>query len=1113
MNPEPSVVWIDLTDDRDDSDDEDKNVLATSTGSAPRSKLFKPTITSSRHRLLLKSPPLSASASPCAHDEDEDGFEAPTAKRRRTKSPTLPFTQSPTASELPDFHEFLLARYLEETLWPSISAAIDELIPNYEGNKTNLHFTVTDDILRDARFQREWNQNEGSLSPAFEASLKSTIRSLILQLKDNPERLRSPRPAESTTFAAAAAAAPSVADANADHLSYEDDTRGIPSREQQLKSLPVADDFILYPRARPARKKTQDSTQTRVEARAKAAKWQSGKAVEETTPSGTRKRGNGWFGLQQRPYLHAGSRQKILDGNLRVQPGELPRSRVVHVDFGRIEIDYLQYVARALWGSSRGASRKPIDDLRHLLKKARRHNRQSALIVAHQSRYEGFDEAPAVLLTRTAEDLASFLSDLYQRKMRPVAQTLTLSPIDLDSQPPRVDRTSTLLFTREIVGNRAFGSIRRYEDFSTAFKTGLEDGLEPQIEWTNCAGDIATISWISASHFICGTTTHSDSHNQQYNKPGNLLLGSNKGLLQAYPDHRIPRPVVSQGDNSLESMVETQDPWLYSSVVSSDYDANHNLAFTSSFDNTVKIWNVKEGAMEVVGTWHHSGRVNFVVASKHTAGLVATAADLTTRAVRVYHLGQNGEITNNFDSYSCTKVHDEDYVPSEKWAYCPAAIRWGLAPMVQHLLLVGYSPRSLRADDRDIPEDRANTGELCLWDAIHKIQVKVNSLATQNVFEVAWHPSIACFAAATSKAVSIERTDQEIKTQIRLFKPNVEGQYTVVKTFDCEALDINELSIQPNSGAFCYVAAGCTNGKVYVWDSAGSDRPMCVLAHDEPVEELLGEREQEDVGVKFVAWGTTADRLYTGSSDGVVKVWNIRHGKAIHLRDLIETPGPITFGTFSPDYTSLALGDGSGRVYLLRLEEDSDAEEGRQQKMNHPGLLRLQLGGRQRAVRRPRPFTPHAEQPPPNNENPEPRLHLGQSRARGYVERQELVLHPNPLIGAVKGPFYYNTGLFRADAHRDDDVLQPLLSAVERHQQENNRYHFRRQVKELKQVQATPAHDDLHKKNCAVDLNIAIIDQQTQLELAAEGVLLDAESDYDFAYETDEYHEQDEHET
>lgn len=815
---------------------------------------------------------------------------------------------------------------------------------------------------------------------------------------------------------------------------------------------------------------------------------------------------------------------------------------MVHVDFTQTEIEYIQKVARSLLGNT-VSSRDTLRDLRHLLKKANRLNVLHQLYEAHEASYipctPETERPPDVLMSRSSDDLRNFVADLYFRRLNTTSQVLSINRDDTDTfgDAHRISLVPSLLYTREIVGRRpfGFGSKRRFESFRTAFTANREDYFEPRIEWTNCAGDIMTLSWTAPrDQFICGTTTHSDSHNQQYNKPGNLLLGSSKGSLQAFADHRIPRPVVSTGDNSLDSMVESQDPWLYTSVVSSDYDRHNDLAFTSSFDKTVKVWKVRDGSMKAVDTWEHGGRVNFVLASKHrgeipsadvkAVSMVATGADVATDAVRVYKLyvDPTGGVRHTFDSYSCTKVHDEDYVPSDKWAYFPAAIRWGRAPMVQHLLLIGYSPRSLTDLEEDIPEDKKNSGELCLWDTVERRQIGVNSAATQNVFEVAWHPSQNSFAAATSKGIGIERAESVIKTQIRIFQQNSEGQYTSIKVLDCRAMDINELVVRfvlcyhsvlhqdtnalsrQNSPAYTYVAAGCTDGNVYVWDTAGTDRPICVLSHGEPVEEHFGDREREDVGVKFVEWASSTDRLYTGSSDGVVKVWDIRQGRAVLVRDLIECAGPVTFGAFSPDQTQLAVGDGSGRVYLLSLDE-GEREEVKPIATATTGLWSVQLDGQQKNFRRPRPFIPHAEVPPPASAP----AHTDAVIGNEYLEQQVLQLHPDRTIGAVQGPNYAACGFYRVEAHVNGDPSQPLLEDIERKQQHSAKNSSSENPQQgtitrvrgvMKNYSSFAATRENHWRNSLLDLDVAGLEEGVKAELDI------AEPDFDLMYEEDDFH-------
>lgn len=711
---------------------------------------------------------------------------------------------------------------------------------------------------------------------------------------------------------------------------------------------------------------------------------------------------------------------------------------------------------------------------------------------------------------RTKGDMNAFVADLYEGLTADIPRVLSYSaePVSEETkrregQLRRTSRLSSLLMAREMEGNRGFHRTRQYLNFQNEFKTLREDDFQMVAEFIGCAGDITTGAWISNESFLCGTTTHSDTHNQQYNRPGNLLLCSTaEGTLRAFPDHRIPRPRVEKGENSTDAMRRSQEPWLYSSVVSSDYSAENDLAFTSSFDKTVKVWKVNSDGrhMEAIATWQHTANVNFVTAAKDSSGRVATAADSLADAVRVYTVEKGNEANSAYQSFSCSRTDAEG---SDKWTYFPATMQWGQAKGCQHLLLVGYSPRSLTGDDLDIPEDKRNSGEIILWDANQGQRIPVMTASTANVFEVAWHPILHRFLVATTPTVHVS---QRIKTQVHVFQRDKErlggDGYTQFQALDCYASDINELTFVPNSLGHAFVTAACTDGKVYVWDTARGDKPIHTLKHGKPAEEYHGDREKEDTGVKFTAWSTTLDRFYTGSSDGVVKVWNVRRLKKPFVRDILTAHGPISWGGFSLDNSKLAIGDATGRCFILSVDE-RDVPESHIRTL----LVNTQL------LRRPMPLILHPEPAPPGTATDDDEMQIDSEvedneemySRRTYLDTGLLRLTGNPVIGAVQGPLYPSSNLFRREAHLNEDPSAPLLAEFERLQKDSEAASIGRRRRSLRRVKNPSLPDErlkrIHNENTSRDLDLERLERTEVDDLVRAGALLSIEEDWGFSYE------------
>jgi WD40 repeat protein len=766
-------------------------------------------------------------------------------------------------------------------------------------------------------------------------------------------------------------------------------------------------------------------------------------------------------------------------------------ARPVHVDFLEGEISYLRNAVQSLIQAPPSSrSSDPNRDLIKHFKKARLS--PTLLVRVDLGKLEG----------RDWHDVRNYLLDLERREVPRDAQILVLQGDEHDAhgRAIRDSRLEELLFMRSIGPIGRSNLPRRYTNFVNEFKKTHEDNLELRVEWTDCAGDIITVVWSSGDAFICGTTNHSDSRNQQYNKAGNLVLGSAElATLRGYPEHRIVRPIVESGDNASSAMRESQDPWLYCSVAASSHDPLLDITFTAGFDRTARVWKVSSdgSAMTLLVTWPHDGNVNFVVAPR-SGGIVATATDVPSDAVRIYQIS-NDVSESTYQTFSCSRVDEHGNATcTDKWAYFPATVGWGRGPGGEDLLLVGYSPRSVSIEgtEEDIPEDRRNSGEICMWDGRTHRRWKLLGQTRLNTFEIAWHPSQAAFAVATSKGLGKE-TAPGTNTQIWIYRPSNKepNAFFQLQVLDCQGLDINELAIRPNSVGHMYVAAGCTDGKIYVWDSGRGDDPIHVLNHGAMVEEQSGEvLSVEDTGIKFLAWGSSADRLYTGSSDGVVKVWDVRSSGQPLVRDLLECPGPVSCGSFSPDFSKLVIGDGSGRVFLLTVDDDPDSP------LASAAFTTLRLpDGSTRSVRRPRPLIRHPDPQPPTYDaagNPFRSKETGTTLSRAWLDAGALTIHRDPTIGAVQGPKYASLNMWRRELHAGGDPSQPLIGRAEALQQRNVKMEWTREsrkrpadVEEMQRAIAGARAHATHAANRAMDLDLAAVEDAALLkEIARERV-------------------------
>lgn len=111
-----------------------------------------------------------------------------------------------------------------------------------------------------------------------------------------------------------------------------------------------------------------------------------------------------------------------------------------------------------------------------------------------------------------------------------------------------------------------------------------------------------------------------------------------------------------------------------------------------------------------------------------------------------------------------------------------------------------------------------------------------------------------------------------------------------------------------------------------MWDRRNPDYALHVLKHGPSLAapRADGDLEIEDSGIMCALWGPSSDRFYTGSSDGVVKIWDVRRGDPF-VADFASVDSQIMAGAFSPLHDMLLIGECSGKATLFSTRGDKGA--------------------------------------------------------------------------------------------------------------------------------------------------------------------------------------------
>ena len=459
----------------------------------------------------------------------------------------------------------------------------------------------------------------------------------------------------------------------------------------------------------------------------------------------------------------------------------------------------------------------------------------------------------------------------------------------------------------------------------------VEEDLQPWRSWVGASGDIVNVAWHPDSlSYATAAVAQSDDDDLQYNRPYNLLFGNLvSNTLRELPDHRIARPkpeTIAGGPNSTLAVYQACDPMVYKTVTSVHFSPSGHTLYTSSHDENVKIWDLgSTGIPSCSATLSHGAEVTSLEVSADYPGVFATAAKKLNNAVRVYRSDQQGDqVLYQYSPFSSPRAQQ-----NQDKAIFPECLRWGLGPSTRHLLLGGFQQWA-DYDDFSV----ARQGEICLWDVHREEALRVRPHTT-SILAAAWHHQEGTFIAGGAPGHGPLTYPKRTQSVVRSYDIRSLRGYTV--EFECPALDMQDVTFHPRDSN--YVTAACSDGSTYVWDYRKPADVLLRLEHGEPLQEMppneenlpdLRHRENVDAGVMLSIWGSSdKDTIfYTGSSDGVIKAWDIRRSSEnAWIRDVASLPAGIQSGAVSPDGMHMLVGDAVGGVHVLSAAPFGQGEE------------------------------------------------------------------------------------------------------------------------------------------------------------------------------------------
>lgn len=387
-----------------------------------------------------------------------------------------------------------------------------------------------------------------------------------------------------------------------------------------------------------------------------------------------------------------------------------------------------------------------------------------------------------------------------------------------------------------------------------------------------------------------------------------IFSADGKSLISGGGDHRICVWEWRNADSKLIDTLKKHDGRVTALAMSPD----GRTMYSASWDHSVRRWMATRGSFESNAFDGHSYPVAALAFSTDGSRLATGAlADIVREVPNEVRMWRFGDAQPKLEKIlpgckgsisSLSFSHDGKLLAAadDSGVRCWELPTGSLAASIQHIThpcgdryeSPGASVEFAR--DKNILASGWSQPHLRLTDFSKSSATTIDSLDSLNHLEsLGIAPDGETLAVASSNADRVYVYDRD---PLHLkFELTLQPTDQVLDRIEC-------LSLSPDGKL---VAAGARNGDVNIWEYRAGAVPQVLRGHQNVVAS--------------VSFGKQGKIVASGDWDGKVVIWDVAKRKSIQNWQL---PGRIWRLAFAPDGHHLAISDGSGLVYVVRLQTE-----------------------------------------------------------------------------------------------------------------------------------------------------------------------------------------------